>query len=259
MVLTCIFSVSAAFHLVFLSGSNNSNNNSSISNNVDTNSSGSNVVQHMKAVASTVPRDTQLFEEELLYLRNARAMSQQREHLESLCQDERSKEADRSWWFSSASSTSKRYMEEAFAAALDPPATNKVIAAAVPTPVQPCDRVFWDLGANIGDTLIDFTEAGFRDLSCHPDDIRALNLASGRITDSMKTSNKDSSLRGAWLGHHAIRRSDWASLGDWTAHRMKQAFSRRHPEDYCYFGLEVSTKNCCCCCNCFCCSQHRPS
>jgi hypothetical protein len=193
------------------------------------------VVGHMKAVASSLPRDAHPFvEDDLSYYRNAGAMAQQREHLETLCQEKR-KHKGRSWSFPTRSAD----IEKAFAMALDP-SGKSMVEAATRTQIQPCDRVFWDLGANIGDSIIDYTEALFHDLSCDPDEIRFLNLKSGRFTDTSKSSRVDQTWRGtSLLRHHSLRHSDWVSLGDWIAHRMKEASSRRHPEDYCYFGLEV--------------------
>ena len=201
----------------------------------------------MKAVASSLPRDAHPFvEDDLSYYRNAGAMAQQREHLETLCQEKR-KHSGRWWSFltsadtatSSTSITSS--IEEAFAMFLDPPGKSSMVEAATQPQIQPCDRVFWDLGANIGDSIILYTEALFHDLSCDTDEIRFLNLKSGRFTDTSKSSREDKTWRGMLLRHHSLRRSAWVSLGDWIAHRMKEASSRRHPEDYCYFGLEVRT------------------
>lgn len=194
------------------------------------------IVKRIKSVAHSIPSDANLFIEETAYLRNSLAMKQQREHLETLCLEN----GRRSWLLPKDGKTTitLEYIKEAFAVTLNPPARDKIIASSN-TPIQPCNRVFWDLGANIGDTLIDVIEAGFHDLSCHPDSIPALNINSGRITDAKKNANNDHTWRGAMLRHNALRHSEWNSLGDWTAHMMKESSSQTHIEDYCYFGLEV--------------------
>lgn len=147
---------------------------------------------------------------------NARAVTEQRAQLETLC-----RRADNNHYVQGLE-------------AIFHPQESPIIPQN--TSIQPCHRVFWDLGVNIGDTVYKFINAGFYHLPCPA----SFHLEKGYMVESY-VSAIDPPIRSRWSARFGkwINAAHWEGIHDWADSRMREATHQTRPEDYCYFGVEV--------------------
>lgn len=94
--------------------------------------------------------------------------------------------------------------------------------------IKPCHSVFVDLGANVGDSLRKFIEAGFPPLEGRQP---KLDFKTGRIGDTfygVQPKNKKKKKK-------KLPREDRFTLPQLVQERLDE---NEHPEDFCYYGVE---------------------
>jgi hypothetical protein len=175
------------------------------------------ILAEMKARSSALnsSRQNEPFDDETSH-QNALAVAEQRAQLETLC-----RHADKSHYLQGLK-------------AIFQPEEALIIPRNVS--IQPCRRVFWDLGVNIGDTVYKFVNAGFYHLPCPS----SFHLDTGYMVESY-VSVIDPPPRNHWSKRFGkfINAAHWEGIHDWADSRMREATHQTRPEDYCYFGVEV--------------------